>query len=130
MMIEKGSSQEGEARRHIRRMESMLKVWNDEADRLRRVARTDGGGQLGLREAERLLGQLDAALDLTDRLVLDIERGDELIMDLLRLNVTLSALSASVSHSTERLTDLAAQQREIAGPAILVDAAKARSARV
>jgi hypothetical protein len=134
-MIEKGSSQETEAKRHIRLMEGMLKVWNEEADRLRRAARAGSGpgggdGIANLRQAERLQDRLDAALELTDRLVLDIAPGHELMMDLLRLNVALSALRDSVHHSSEQLSDTATHQREIAGLEILVDAVKASSARV
>lgn len=128
-MIAKGSSQEAEAKRHIRLMEGMMKVWNEEADRMRLAARTGESALAVLREAEKLQEQLDAALDLTDRLTLDIAPGHELVMDLLHLSVALGALRDSVYHSAERLSDSAAHQREIAGLEILVEAVKASSAR-
>lgn len=129
-MIERGSVQEAEARSHVRLMEGMTKVWNEEADRLRRATRANGGGLAALRDAETLQGRLDHALDLTDRLMVDIAPGHELMMDLLHLSVALGALRDSVYNSTERLSDMASHAREIAGLEILVDAVKASSARV
>lgn len=127
-MIEKGNDEERAARAHIRRTEGMLKVWNEDADRLRLLARS--GRPVGaalVAEAEALHADLEASLDRTDLAMLDIAPGHELMGDLLRLSAALEALKGSVSLSAERLDMAHARGRDIAGLEILVRAVRATS---
>jgi hypothetical protein len=122
-MIQRGSSDESEARRHIAAWHGLMRHWNIEADSFRRAARGRAPATPDLlEEAERMRSDIRRALEVCDVLGENLAPGHELRAELLQVAGGLDALGESLAISVEGLERQVENASEVVRLRFLVSA--------